>query len=843
MQEKLKEATIQSYGFPVNTPKDCVALADSISDRTNRNISSTTLRRFFGLMPSKSAFSLYVLDTLSIYCGEEDFRSFNRKQHSFKDYIEVPRMEIITEIKEITDYTLNSISRKSLTDFHLTIARRILNDRLEAFLESKHAFFPLVAPGGYGKSVALAHWVKGQKDGNICLLLPASLFISMLDPKGGKKQIVHFNLGSWGNIFNVFLSDASFRNKKFILIIDALDEISSEPDKLYTVVDFLFNVANRFSYQNKIKMIFSVRESVWHVHLANRFERVRSKQWFDGVEDKLDSGYTNLSVLTNSEIKEIISGFNQESDTPLVYECIPWDIREIIRIPINLHLISRLMNNLQSLNLVSRIDVISAYLKEFVFSSRFAEEKEDIIWKVIELMEDQVDDHTVVKNELKKHLPIHLKRETAYYRAYNDLLHQGILIEYREENRFGIFVSRLGFKHIDFYYYLSALYLIKENGGIDFDLFLRVSGSGNNGSWAASIMAILFQIAYNDEDHQTLMRFCEMPEEILGSLIVRTTVGKCFRISNSIRDRLVEQYASSRLGQIYFFERFVDTNYLFNNYVFRIGAYLKHAPGKESGLFGNCILFLAGFLKMDPVACKTQMTVIEGIRIERGIYPWPVGRSVTSRILYTWFVEHGEIDPLDDLIHKYSEIAYSYPGYLERGLVEYELSIMVALVLVQQFGVLERMLERIRESYDQEGADQDTALMPGHMQNLLPVCFLAYARYKQGHARKPEVPRIWEEAINSFATIYDDYQYLILLHWFLCDYYFSEGDPGKAMEYYDTALEISRFADYDFFSAFLMKNIPVQEPESVEQAEKRIADSGFNRALFDYRMGPDQREK
>ncbi len=136
MQELLKEKATLVFGGPVNSPKDCNELSDQIFEKTTRKVSPTTLRRFFGLLPSTSAFSTYVLDSISIYCGSEDFRSFCDRQHSFNDFDVIQRNEIIGEIDQLSEYTLNGIFRRSLTEFQLTIPRKGFNSQLDEFMES-----------------------------------------------------------------------------------------------------------------------------------------------------------------------------------------------------------------------------------------------------------------------------------------------------------------------------------------------------------------------------------------------------------------------------------------------------------------------------------------------------------------------------------------------------------------------------------------------------------------------------------------------------------------------------------------------------------------------------------
>ncbi len=76
----LQKNVKQMFGKHITTATDCEVLANLISQKCNTNISSQTLRRFFGLIKSASASSKFTLDLLSKFCGFLDFKDFS---HSY----------------------------------------------------------------------------------------------------------------------------------------------------------------------------------------------------------------------------------------------------------------------------------------------------------------------------------------------------------------------------------------------------------------------------------------------------------------------------------------------------------------------------------------------------------------------------------------------------------------------------------------------------------------------------------------------------------------------------------------------------------------------------------------
>jgi len=324
MQDLLKNSAIHKFGGPVNSPKDCQVLSRQIAARTGRKVSPTTLRRFFGLLPSSSAFSTYVLDSIAIYSGSRDFNSFCLQQQVPGGFSEVKHGEFIDEIREITDYTLQSIFRRSLTGFQHTIPRKAFNEQLNSFLESSQCIYPVIAPGGYGKSTALAHWVRIQREKHLCLFCPATIISSLLDPKVQAYKSLQLNLSSLGNVINLFLADKQLNaSRKLLIIIDALDELSPDSAKLQELVDFMLDAVSKYGSDQKVRIVLSIRESVWHAHLDSRFDNVKSGICYEYIDSLRESGFINQYLLSNTEIREIISNVNRSEKTPFIYECIP----------------------------------------------------------------------------------------------------------------------------------------------------------------------------------------------------------------------------------------------------------------------------------------------------------------------------------------------------------------------------------------------------------------------------------------------------------------------------------------------------------------------------------------
>jgi tetratricopeptide (TPR) repeat protein len=261
---------------------------------------------------------------------------------------------------------------------------------------------------------------------------------------------------------------------------------------------------------------------------------------------------------------------------------------------------------------------------------------------------------------------------------------------------------------------------------------------------------------------------------------------------------------------------------------------MKYESTEQGRLFGHTILYMADLLSMNQKNCISRYPFIEGWSVHSGIHPWPLGRRVAVLILHRYFIDQKVIEDLEEWIRKNAQMAYRFPEYLERGVIEFEQYIMIALVLAQEFEILERVLEEILQKYETPEGEAPSLMKN---QNALPEYFKLYARYKLGKAGRKDLADIWAAAIDNYTSTFDDYQYLILLHWFLVDYHFSVGEADLSANIFRDALELSKFARYDLYTAWLLINDPQKDPDHRRTGEEMIRNSGMNVERFNFRFG------
>lgn len=99
IDEKIIQEIENVFGQKIRYPKDCEILAVEISSKTGTSISSSTLKRIFGLIKTNSQPNLYTLDTIARYIN-------------YKNWDEVQKSLNVTENKETNSGTPKKVNVK-----------------------------------------------------------------------------------------------------------------------------------------------------------------------------------------------------------------------------------------------------------------------------------------------------------------------------------------------------------------------------------------------------------------------------------------------------------------------------------------------------------------------------------------------------------------------------------------------------------------------------------------------------------------------------------------------------------------------------------------------------------
>ena len=78
-------------GYKITTTKEAGMLTDELQSKVDHSVSLSTIRRFFGLIPSRTP-QKATLDTLSNFLGFSSFSSYNQYRIDSKGWIDELRL-------------------------------------------------------------------------------------------------------------------------------------------------------------------------------------------------------------------------------------------------------------------------------------------------------------------------------------------------------------------------------------------------------------------------------------------------------------------------------------------------------------------------------------------------------------------------------------------------------------------------------------------------------------------------------------------------------------------------------------------------------------------------------
>lgn len=138
----LRKDIINKLGKEILYGKDCVHLANQIYKHTRRQISSSTLKRFFGFLKTRFNPSKYTLETLVIFLGFKDWNDYlncyDESKYNVAD--RNPWDFLKNRIQLVSKQSLDSLKQKTSYD-----PKKPFYDRLPG-KNSKNLMYPKKQP-------------------------------------------------------------------------------------------------------------------------------------------------------------------------------------------------------------------------------------------------------------------------------------------------------------------------------------------------------------------------------------------------------------------------------------------------------------------------------------------------------------------------------------------------------------------------------------------------------------------------------------------------------------------------------------------------------------------------
>ncbi|WP_461451699.1 hypothetical protein [Mucilaginibacter sp.] len=259
--------------------------------------------------------SQFTLEALSIYCnysGWEDFCNQQLYESSNLTSNETDWINLQRNTNKITSFTLDAIKGRAGIPYNKTIKRSFINDQLSALNASCSTGAIISAPIGYGKTIALCHWIEEQielnesKAGNdIILFFSSSALVNAIY---SGRDINDWVLGLLGytneNDINALWDEKQRKNSKFYLVIDGFDPYNFKADNYFLLMRQINELFALYDDKPWMKIILSMRNDTW-LNYKHEFVLNEGLMLYG-----LDNDSVNVPVLTQQEIKSFCKQFN-----------------------------------------------------------------------------------------------------------------------------------------------------------------------------------------------------------------------------------------------------------------------------------------------------------------------------------------------------------------------------------------------------------------------------------------------------------------------------------------------------------------------------------------------------
>jgi len=492
----LKKDVLIKAGREIKYTSDCKWLERRIAEETNRQISVSTIKRFFGLVDSPFKPSKYTLETLAQYLGFTDWVEYRNcyDESRYSESSEKTWELLKSRIEIVTNHSLISLKQKAEYNPQRVLFRRFAIRKFENFLNSSKTATLFISPNGCGKSTTLIQLIENyfssenaKYKNDIALLIDGGIFFNLYS-KNSNIELLHqfldFKITSSQEFH--FQKNPEQPKRRIIIFIDDVDEIFFDKQRYHQLLENLMRMI--MAYDNGwYKVVMTCRPENMDVfqHLIRK-NPVFESSWFDtNFDTNVLPDARNIPLFTKTEIDAILKKIKFQYDYEYLQDGFR-DILDIIRYP---YILSLFVKEYSKTRKVTEIDLLQQYLKSRLYSPPYMEEKLYILEHFMELCKLGKESNTVAKEKLLSGL--------LYSEAYKELVSYGIIYEFTIPN--GLFGSNTYVKFNQsqvFEYILVEKW--RQDKPMDSDLFFKIKEYyKNNMQLQKSILKFYILLLYH----------------------------------------------------------------------------------------------------------------------------------------------------------------------------------------------------------------------------------------------------------------------------------------------------------------------------------------------------------
>ncbi len=426
----LKKDIEVKIGEKIQYSKDCTRLSKKVREDTQRQISVSTIKRFFGIIQSPFKTSKYTLETFAQFVGFEGWEDYLNYYDNSK-YSESASdvwNALKNRITAITRSSLSSMKEKSGYIPERTILRSFAKEKFEKFLQSPNTAAVFVAPDGFGKTTTIVQLVEqyftepnAKHKNDIAFLIDGGIFFNLYSKNSNFElfgQFLEFKIRS--SIEFYFQQNPERRKGRIIVFIDDVDEIFFEKERYHYLMENLMRMI--MSIENTwYKMVLTCKpENLGILNYLLTKNPLYKSSWFkmDFTEHNMTDA-RNIPLYSKLEIKEILKKWNIENAHK---EFTSGFLFKFMRNPFFLSLAIEQFNQTGAAGV---IPLLKTYLEKKLNSSPYRDDKIIILDSLIELCNWGKETDSVEKMLLMSNTEINKI-------AYRELIAGGIIYEYPE---------------------------------------------------------------------------------------------------------------------------------------------------------------------------------------------------------------------------------------------------------------------------------------------------------------------------------------------------------------------------------------------------------------------------
>lgn len=691
MVELLTQEVESRFGRKISCQKDCISLSISIMDTCREYLSPATLRRLFGLLATNSNPSHVTLDILSRYAGYTGWDDFvSHKKSKIPEGIirsaDEDWEQAAEHAKAVSSKTLNHIMHLSGIRFEETVHRRQVEERLDQFLNSNNPATAIIAPGGYGKSILLAHWYQIHRDlkanmNDVFLLAPAT----MLDHYASSNTFI----GHWlaqllgqKSLESLLVKDLPGR---IVFIFDALDEVVSVGARFNKILEALADLAEAFAQTNRFKLVISTRLSTW-TQLKPYI--THPLLWYFSDSELLTHEGANIPPLSPDEVQQILDQtinlrFNQRL---LIFELHP-DLRQTLSYPYFLQLFIQVYTPEKQNLLNNQHEILLEFLKSKIYFSTLPDEKVDILTEIIRLG----NGHRVLKEDIKRSYPIHLKLSGNYFTAYHELLSYGIITEEQVVESTGRYFKYVRITSPQLTGLLIVQDIVNSTGGITEETFRQVEEKFAGTELYPLVQGTLYYTGSRDRNEKVLVKFFELcPNAYTHGQLLRE-ICATLRNSSYLLNVLMPEYTKTRLGRQLLVEQNIDLNHLNGYFTTVLKHYLSNTTDISELFFAQTLLAFNGFITLNGMLAQPNHEATRNVKPPADVSPLVAGAWFSNQLFAEIIMGNG--NNTTPIVERATSYYRKFTSYAERA--EFSELIVPTLLLLGQHPAVENYLEDI----------------------------------------------------------------------------------------------------------------------------------------------------